>query len=166
MWRGTMSDRAVHSRRDLPHWYVPGAAHFVTYRLAGTLPASTLEDFAEKRSKLLRSTLATGMTEQSRRASVHKQLFADYDRYLDGNHSIDWLSRPAVAAMVRQNLYHHNGSKYHLLAYCIMPNHVHVVLQPITGTGGSPTFDPGADEPCGETFDGHSLLSSIMHSLK
>lgn len=32
----------VMSRRNLPHWYVPGAAHFVTYRLAGTIPVEML----------------------------------------------------------------------------------------------------------------------------
>ncbi len=26
------------TRRNLPHWYRPGASFFVTYRLAGTLP--------------------------------------------------------------------------------------------------------------------------------
>ena len=33
--------------------------------------------------------------------------------------------------MVRANLYHHAGKKYQLIAYCIMPNHVHVLLQPL-----------------------------------
>jgi hypothetical protein len=36
-------------RRSLPHWYVPGAAHFVTYRLAGTLPANVVQALKDKK---------------------------------------------------------------------------------------------------------------------
>ncbi len=65
--------------------------------------------------------------------------------------------------MVRGNLYHHHGGKYYLLAYCIMPNHVHVVLQP-TAEFEQAKFDDGPD--IGEREDGRSPLCEIMHSLK
>jgi REP element-mobilizing transposase RayT len=67
-----------------------------------------------------------------------------------------------IACMLRQNLYHHDGNKYHLHAYCIMPNHVHVVLTP------SPEFVTRVDQhvEVGETTDKGSPLSKIMHSLK
>ncbi|MCZ6806557.1 MAG: hypothetical protein O7F08_06360 [Deltaproteobacteria bacterium] len=32
------------TRRRLPHWYVPGTAHFVTYRLVDTLPARVRDE--------------------------------------------------------------------------------------------------------------------------
>jgi putative DNA methylase len=68
-----------------------------------------------------------------------------------------------VAAIVRSNLYHHHGSEYHLLAYCIMPNHVHVVFQPILPDGETASADT---ELIGEREDSLSPLSKIMHSLK
>src|SRR2546421_555517 len=44
---------AVVTRRNLPHWYMPGAAHFVTFRLANTLPRSVLDDLQRRRQTLL-----------------------------------------------------------------------------------------------------------------
>jgi hypothetical protein len=44
----------VITRRQLPHWYVPGAAHFVTYRLAHTIPAHILQHLREERDRCLR----------------------------------------------------------------------------------------------------------------
>src|SRR5262245_51405797 len=117
-----MTDQGVMTRGNLPHWYVPGAAHFVTYRIAGTIPANVLENLAARKAQLLQAPLLAGMTAPQRRLLTHKQLFADYDRYLDNHREVDWLARPEVAAMIRGNLYHHNDKKFHLLAYCIMPN--------------------------------------------
>jgi len=162
------------TRGNLPHWYVPGAAHFVTYRLAGTLPRHVLDSLAARKDELLARPLADGMTPSERRRLVHKQLFGEYDAYLDANRTIDWLARPKVAALIRRNLYHHNAVKYHLLAYTIMPNHVHVLLQPIDAVAEAARFgeEPGEasrfayEEPCGEESDGKSPLAMIMHSLK
>src|SRR5690606_27527071 len=36
---------------------------------------------------------------------------------------------PAVAQIVRDAMEHFNGSRYRLIGWCIMPNHVHLVLQ-------------------------------------
>lgn len=175
------------TRGVLPHWYVPGAAHFVTYRLAGTLPIDIMQSLRAKKRNLLRRPLAAAETRAQQRARVHKLLFADYDHYLDHEARIDWLRRPGVAAMVRRNLYHHRGAKYHLLAYCIMPNHVHVLLIPIektadagsvgyvTDTASVGVTDAGSvgvtdagetDDDSIEQADNRSPLSSIMHSLK
>lgn len=37
-----MSDTERFTRRNLPHWYQPGFARFVTYRQAGTIPPERL----------------------------------------------------------------------------------------------------------------------------
>ena len=67
--------------------------------------------------------------------------------------------------MVRENLYHHDGTKYHLHAYCVMPNHVHVLFTPILQPG---KLNPGLndDTEVGERADARSPLSAVMHSLK
>jgi putative DNA methylase len=157
-----MTQREVVTRGHLPRWYVPHAAHFVTYRLAGTLPADVVESLRGKRAKLLARPIPHGMTAGERRCVVHKQLFAEYDSYLDSHVAVDWLAKPAIAEIICGNLYHHNASKYRLLCYCIMPNHVHVLLRPAEAT-----LPRGEDDvPCGEEDDKRSPLSTIMHSLK
>jgi putative transposase len=178
-----MARQEIFTRRNLPHWYVPGAMHFVTYRLAGTIPQAVLHQLRENRTARLSQEPPQGINLGQHRERAHKQFFADYDAYLDRTSMIDWLARPAIAALIRGNLYHHNGSKYQLLSYCVMPNHVHVLFQPLdlhvapsgplgsspavasSGPLGSPlvaTIDSNPDEKP----DATSPLATIMHSLK
>jgi putative DNA methylase len=150
----------------------------VTYRVAGTIPLHVIQEIQERRDLELRKRRLSGTAGVEVRSRIHKQAFADYDAYLDRNQGVDWLARPEVAAMLQDNLYHHRGNKYHLLAYCIMPNHVHVLLLPIEirsdklptcrpeqadGHAGSL---PDGREPPLEVADAGSPLSGIMHSLK
>ncbi len=156
---------------------MPGAPDFVAYRLYGTLPHSLLDELRAQKESLLKQRPENGCTRAQHRARVHKRLFAVYDGWLDRTSDIRWLAEPRVAAMIRANLYHHHAVKYHLIAYCIMPNHVHVVLQPIEktdrGAGGSPAGETRqasrlhhGETGVGEQEDGDSPLASIMHSLK
>ena len=169
-----MTDREIITRRNLPHWYVPGAVHFVTYRLAGTIPVAVLVELRERREARKKEKPAPGVPPAQHRDRLHRRFFAAYDQYLDQHRDVGWLAKPAVAALIRSNLYHHDGKKYHLLAYCVMPNHVHVLLQPIAAAP-----DPGAgrreaelsttggeDVLSEEITNARSPLSAIMHSLK
>ena len=151
------------TRRNLPHWYVPGAAQFVTYRLHGSLPQSALRELGVRKEELLKSRLPVGVSSAQQRERVHKQLFALYDGWLDRGKD-GCLSEPRVAAIIRSNLYHHNGAKYHLIAYCVMPNHVHVLFQPIDVR--RITGEPPVATEIGEQADSMSPLAHIMHSLK
>jgi putative DNA methylase len=95
------------------------------------------------------------------RERVHKQFFAEYDRYLDTVTNLDWLSQSSVAEIVRKSLYHFDGTRYQLMAYCIMPNHVHVLFQP-----DGPQTPCSVPEVADETSDHKSPLSAILHSWK
>ena len=152
------------TRRYLPHWYMPGAAFFITYRLIDTLPAAFLKELGASSEQFLRQKPPAGVSAAQHRANAHKRWFAQYDEYLDKHQGKSWLADPRVAAIVRSNLYHHHGGKYHLMAYCVMPNHVHLVLQPILQDGDAGASAPM--EPIGEREDSVSPLSKIMHSLK
>ena len=118
------------TRRSLPHWYVPGAAHFITFRLFGSLPAVVLDRMKEKKTRLLKHTPGSATSRADFRKSIHKQLFSDFDSYLDSSKENLWLAEPDIASMVRGSLYFHHPVKYHLLAYTIMGNHVHLLLIP------------------------------------
>ena len=41
------------------------------------------------------------------------------------------MRRAEVAEVVANALRHFDGKRYRLLAWCVMPNHVHAVLQPM-----------------------------------
>jgi REP element-mobilizing transposase RayT len=160
------------TRGSLPHWYKPGHPHFITYRLAGTIPAPKLNDWKARRAELLTRDPPPGVDRATYCDRINKQFFAEYDRHLDTATGVRWLADPQVAAIVRENLLHHHGSKYELLAWCVMSNHVHVVLQPFENAvdAGNRRTDAGSvgndDNVSDEVEDSRSPLSSIMHSLK
>jgi putative transposase len=152
------------TRGDLPHWYRPGYAHFVTYRLVNSIPARVLKELHAECELRLRATY--GADDPVRlRDDIHKIMFAKYDRFLDGSLAHAWLKSKEVANMIRENLYYHRGTKYELISYCIMPTHVHVVLQPFEVTD-HPSLGDGKMIRFLEVPDGQSPLTQIMHSLK
>lgn len=139
-----------YSRRNLPHWYMPAATHFITFRLAGSLPKSVIDELHQQKARLL-SRKAAGQSEARHRELVHKKLFAMYDDHLAAHREIQWLADPRVAALVRRSLYFLNGQKYGLLAYAIMPNHVHMLARPFDGEPAGESYWESLDG--GETAD-------------
>jgi putative DNA methylase len=119
----------------------------------------------EKWERRLQQPPADGVSQIEHRTNCHKRLFAEFDRHLDTGGDIDWLARPAVASMLRENLHHHDGTKYHLHAYCVMPNHVHALFTPIIVPDGTASVSDQCAE-IGERADSRSPLSAVMHSLK
>ncbi len=110
-----------HYERNLPHRLPPGAQVFITYRLAGPVPAAVRQRWAEEEQLGLLEPLL-----QQKRGR-----FARYDRWLDHHHADDlpaWLAQPDVRAIVRESLLHFDGGAYDLHTFCIMPNHVHALL--------------------------------------
>ncbi len=55
------------------------------------------------------------------------------EKYLDAGAGKCWMRREDVAEVVAGALRHFHGARYQLFAWCVMPNHVHTVAQPLTG---------------------------------
>jgi len=55
--------------------------------------------------------------------------FKWYDAQLNDIALPDILKRKEAAESVREALEYYHNNRYELIAYCIMPNHVHVVVQ-------------------------------------
>lgn len=115
--------RGWYSRGYLPHFDEPDRIQFITYRLADSMPQAFLDtaDEALRRGEF---------TEAGRRKRI--------EYYLDQGHGACWLRDPVIAAMVEGNLRHFDGERYRLLAWCVMPNHVHVLAEMM---GGFPLED-------------------------
>jgi len=102
-----MIHKGWHSRGYLPHFDSPETIQFVTFRLADSLPRAVAESLAKRPDGL-----------------------AAIDDGLDGGHGACWLRDPVVADIAQSALLHFDGLRYRLLAWCVMPNHVHVVVEP------------------------------------
>lgn len=101
-------------RRNLPHWQPEERTIFLTWRLHGSLP----KGFAEHLRKW--------------NSEPGKQ-FLNADRKLDAA-SIGplWLSDPDIAAFTERTIKRGAELKHYFLrSFVIMPNHVHLLLDPL-----------------------------------
>jgi REP element-mobilizing transposase RayT len=64
------------------------------------------------------------------KTSAPRDILRDSDPPLTAGSCV--LRRPEAAAIVQNAMCHFNGERYRLAAWCVMPNHVHAVFQPIS----------------------------------
>lgn len=118
----------------LPHWTREGAIYAVTFRLGDSLPRAVLEAWLAERRHILRTAeqMARPLSEheEQRLRELHSERI---EAYLDAGHGDCWLRESAVAAMVADALRYFEGQRYRLHAGCIMPNHVHAIVEPLPG---------------------------------
>lgn len=101
-----------HSRGYLPHFDRPGSLQFITYRLADSIPRELILQLRER-------------LRHRPRAEYRSHIEA----LLDRGFGACVLRQPPLAAIVEDSFLHFDGKRYWLLAWCIMPNHVHVLIQ-------------------------------------
>ncbi len=120
----------IYYRRNLPHYQPPGATYFVTFRLAGSLPQEVVARLKEERAKAERLLVDTGGREEKDKINeLRKRYFVRFDKLLDAaRQGPRWLQNAEVAKVVSDAIHFRDGREYDLLAYCIMPNHVHLVM--------------------------------------
>ena len=131
------SDNGIwRSRGYLPHFDHPGLVQMITFGLADSVPTPVLEEWKyrlELEKRLKGPQLDVGREFRKRLQS-----------YLDAGHGACHLRNPDIAAIVEGAFLHFDGERYRLLAWVVMPNHVHVLV---------------------EIFSGHPLRT-IVHSWK
>jgi tRNA threonylcarbamoyl adenosine modification protein (Sua5/YciO/YrdC/YwlC family) len=118
----------------LPHWTQEGATYAATFRLADALPANVVADWESERREITDRARRQkrGLTEAQERRLA--ELFSQkVEKYLDAGHGNCWLRDERIAKIVRDALLHFEKERYELAAWCIMPNHVHVIVRPTPG---------------------------------
>jgi len=123
----TMPDTRYH--RNLPHIHPEGYPLFITFRLADSLPLEVLQELKKQREsalKLLKNQTSDEIYK------IEKKHFGRYDEWLDRCVSGPrWLEDKTVADIVAEKIHSMNGKYFQLMTYCIMPNHVHLLIEPI-----------------------------------
>lgn len=109
-----------HSRGYLPHFDGPELIQHVTFHLADGLPRKVVDRLE---SEIL--SMPVGKRDVERRIRV--------EAWIDSGYGSCILREPPVAALVQKALQFFDGKRYRLLAWVVMPNHVHVLFQPMTG---------------------------------
>ena len=110
--------RGWFSRGYLPHLDAEALIQHVTVHLADSLPKTAIERIEHS---------LDGMSEDRRKIERRKRLH----EWIDAGHGSCMLRHPDIAAMVQNTFLHFDHARYHLHAWVVMPNHFHVLFQPI-----------------------------------
>lgn len=85
----------------------------ITYRLADALPKDIIK------------RLNHGLNKKQKRETAEKMMDAGYGKC--------WLAMPEVAQVVIENWRYFHNKRYQLMAYVVMPNHVHILIRMFEG---------------------------------
>lgn len=118
----------------LPHWEQDGAEYAVTFRLADSLPRHAVEQLAIERRQLEREVEMTGaLSDDEKSVRLDWLLSERVERWLDNCYGKCVLRQPQAAETVVGALKFFDEVRYQLLAWCIIPNHVHVAFKSFAG---------------------------------
>jgi REP element-mobilizing transposase RayT len=118
--------------RHLTHQIRAGVPLFVTFNLKGSLPDEVWAELLRERERLERESARPHESLADRKVRHSKMIFAMTDRHLDaGRNGPLHLKNERAAKSVENSILFGVPERYRLFAYCVMPNHVHVLLTPI-----------------------------------
>ena len=145
-------DYQFYYERNLPHLQPPGATLFITFRLAGSIPVDAQQRLHAE-TVALKTALSSIADPDERRefaSEGQRRLLGKWDSVLNrAQFGPTWLRDARIAQLVSESLHYRDARFYTLLAFCIMPNHVHVIFTPLR-----------------ESEDTYYSMAKIMQSLK
>lgn len=131
--------KAFHARR-LPHIQSAARPLFITWRLKFDLPKQIIHMMKAMFKELEVETqhLSKDLLKLHTYTFETKR-FVWFDEQLTKVQPLPIsLAQPEIANLIKEVLLYHNGQRYDLYAYCIMPNHVHVIIQLSPQLDGNP----------------------------
>ncbi len=120
-----------HGRGYLPHFDGGEICQFITLHLGDALPREVVERWKLELSR-----------EKDEKAKI--TFYKRIEDYLDKGYGECCLQNEAIAGQMQASLLYFDTIRYKLIAWVIMPNHIHFLLKPIESR----------------------KLSDIMHSIK
>lgn len=117
-------------KNRLPHIAPIGATFFVTFRLGDSLPQKLVASLKlEMEAEISRLEKEKPANYKAAIIRQKKLFFKGYDHQLDVNPFGEcYLKQPEVVQILVDKLHEMDGDIYDLIAYCIMPNHVHLLF--------------------------------------
>jgi putative transposase len=164
------------TRRHRPHIHPPGAILFVTYRLADSVPKSTVREYKAKKEWLENELKHARSAEHEEEApelkkrverieKFNRDWFLKFGAILHKtNYGPMWMRDERVAEAVADSLRLSDGTAYRLDAYSVMSNHVHTIFKPFLSENNLRELKDKDGHPV--FMSDYPSLSQIMHSVK
>ena len=128
------TERAISKRRGayLPHWTADEAWYAITVRLWDSLPQSVLNSWLFERKNIVKTAEQMNRPlskhEEDRLAYLYSQRV---EGYLDAGYGDCYMNNDRVAEVVATAICYFDMERYELAAWCVMPNHAHVVIRAV-----------------------------------
>ncbi len=116
------SQKEWYSRGYIPHRNKLHLLQSITFRLADTLPQKILIQLEKELENY-----------NEDKKDTYKRI--KIEQWLDSGIGCCALKHPKVADIMQETLLLFDNTKYKLLEWCIMPNHVHVLIEPYISLG-------------------------------
>lgn len=108
------------SRGYVPHFEDSLLVQSLVFRLHDAVPTAVVRGWRDELAWI------KGLSASDPREIQLRKLIA---RYEDAGHGACWLRDPRIAALVEEALLHFDDQRYRLIAWCVMPNHVHALVE-------------------------------------
>jgi putative transposase len=112
------------SRGYIPHFDRPNLIQLVTFRLNDAVPEALIEKWKQALK------WANGISASDARQSVLRRKI---EKYEDAGYGACWLRNEHIAEIVETAILYYDRKRYRVIAWCIMPNHVHVIIEILKG---------------------------------
>ncbi|MHC4702200.1 MAG: valine--tRNA ligase, partial [Planctomycetota bacterium] len=120
--------------RYLPHWSKEGATYAITFRLADAVPCEVSESWRRERQEIVEQAQEKGRPlTHHERVELHRLRSGKIESFLDAGHGECLLRDPGLAEIAHNALRHFDDRRYELVAWAVMPNHVHAIIRPFPG---------------------------------
>jgi len=113
---------------NLPHWRQEGVAYFVTFRLADSIPSSKLNQLMLKKAEWLK--IHPEPHDKKTKAEYYSLFIERSQKWLDKGYGACILKDFKIRTIVIDIIKYHDGVRYILDNWVIMPNHVHIIITP------------------------------------
>ena len=145
----------------LPHMFDVDKPIFITFRLKFTIPKAVITELEHRKHQWQEEHDKMSKAEQIENSKRKEGIFfAWFDQLLDNSPDVPKiLQREDITEIVANALKYHDDKRYQLLAYCIMPNHVHVLIFPLKDENGN------IFAPAGITYSWKRFTSSRINKL-
>lgn len=124
-------DIKISESGDLPHMHQEGKMQFITFRLADSLPQEVRKEILQ--FKIHFETTHPKPWDENTLLEYRKVIRGNTERLLDNNHGSCILREPHIRSCLADSIMYFDGIRYHVKAFVIMPNHVHLLIQLFIG---------------------------------
>jgi REP element-mobilizing transposase RayT len=119
-------------RNNMPHFTPIGGTFFITFRTKDSVPARVMQklrfNYVKEVRQIKRKNLPVALVNLEIRKARYRY-FQKYDKILDTSAKQNYpLADPEIIKIITDKLHELDGELYQLIAYCIMPNHVHLLI--------------------------------------